>query len=250
MPSSLEIVRIPALSDNYVWLMHDPASAETVVVDPAVADPVLEVADERGWRITQIWNTHWHPDHTGGNAAIKAAAKRAGGVCTITGPAAEAARIPTLDRQVREGDRVTIGSIEAEVMEVPAHTAGHIAYHLPSEAIIFVGDTLFAMGCGRLFEGEAEQMHAALQRLAQLPVETLVYCGHEYTLSNGRFAQVVEPDNEAIAERMLRVEAARAVNEATVPTTIGQERATNPFMRAANAEELAARRYAKDGFRG
>jgi len=245
MPSLLEIVRIPALSDNYVWLMHDAASAETVVVDPAVAQPVLAAAAERGWTITQIWNTHWHPDHTGGNAAIRDATG-----CTITGPAAEAARIPTLERPVGEGDRVKIGAIEAEVMEVPAHTAGHIAYHLPGEAIIFVGDTLFAMGCGRLFEGTAEQMHAALQRLAQLPPETLVYCGHEYTLSNGRFALVAERENEAIAERMLRVEAARAVNEATVPTTIGLERATNPFMRAANPEQLAERRYAKDVFRG
>src|ERR1700742_37746 len=129
MPSPLEIVRIPALSDNYIWLVHEPASSETMVVDPAVADPVLDEADKRGWRITQIWNTHWHPDHTGGNAAIKAAAREAGGGCTITRPAAEAAKIPTLDRQVREGDRVALGGIEAIVMETPAHTAGHISYH-------------------------------------------------------------------------------------------------------------------------
>ena len=179
----VEIVRIPVLSDNYVWLMHDPASAETVAVDPAVADPVLTEAERRGWRITQIWNTHWHPDHTGGNAAIKAATG-----CTITGPAAEAHRIPTLDRQVGEGDVVAIGGIEAEVMDVPAHTAGHIAYHLPSEGVAFVGDTLFAMGCGRLFEGTAAQMFDNMQRLAALPPETAVYCAHEYTASNGRYA--------------------------------------------------------------
>jgi hydroxyacylglutathione hydrolase len=240
----VEVVRIPALSDNYIWLMHDPASAQTVVIDPAVADPVLAEAEARGWRIAQIWNTHWHPDHTGGNAAVKAATG-----ARVTGPAAEAARIPTLDVQVREGDRVRIGALEAEVMEVPAHTAGHIAFHLPAEKIAFVGDTLFAMGCGRLFEGNAGQMHANLQRLAKLPPETIVYCAHEYTLSNGRFAVIVEPDNEALRERMAEVEAARAAGEATVPTTIALELATNPFMRAASAETLANLRQAKDNFR-
>jgi hydroxyacylglutathione hydrolase len=241
----LEIVRIPALSDNYIWLVHEPQSGETMVVDPAVAEPVLAKAEARGWRITQIWNTHWHPDHTGGNEAIKAATG-----CTITGPAGEAQRIPTLDRQVREGDRVSLGEIEAVVMEVPAHTAGHIAYHLPTEEMIFVGDTLFAMGCGRLFEGDAAQMHSNLQRLATLPEQTQVYCAHEYTLSNARFAVTVEPDNEALARRAEEVAALRARDEATVPTTIGLERATNPFMRASSAEQLAEHRLAKDNFRG
>ncbi|HEY5722185.1 MAG TPA: hydroxyacylglutathione hydrolase [Allosphingosinicella sp.] len=241
----LEIVRIPVLHDNYVWLAREHGSGETVVVDPAVAGPVLAEAEARGWAITQIWNTHWHPDHTGGNAEIKAATG-----CLVTGPAAEAARIPTLDRQVREGDRVSLGPVEAAVMEVPAHTAGHIAYHLPEEELIFVGDTLFAMGCGRLFEGSAEQMHANLGRLAKLPPETRVYCAHEYTLSNGRFALTVEPGNDALARRMAAVEAARAAGEATVPTTIALERATNPFMRASSVEEFAERRRDKDGFRG
>jgi hydroxyacylglutathione hydrolase len=240
----LEIVRIPVLSDNYVWLAHEPEGGETAVVDPSVAEPVLEEAARRGWRITQIWNTHWHPDHTGGNAAIKAATG-----CLVTGPAAEAARIPTLDRQVREGDRVDLGGVEATVLEVPAHTAGHIAYHLPSEATIFIGDTLFAMGCGRLFEGSAEQMYANLRRLAALPPETQVYCAHEYTASNGRFALTVEPDNRELAARMAEVEAARAAGAATVPTTIALERATNPFMRAASVEEFARRRAGKDNFR-
>ncbi len=241
----IEIVRIPVLTDNYVWLAHEPQSGEAVVVDPAVAEPVLAEAERRGWRITQIWNTHWHADHTGGNAAIKAATG-----CLVTGPAAEAARIPTLDRQVREGDRVSLGDVEASVLEVPAHTAGHIAYNLPSEGVIFVGDTLFAMGCGRLFEGSAEQMYANLRRLADLPPETRVYCAHEYTMSNGRFALTVEPDNAELAARMAQVEAARAAGEATVPTTIALERATNPFMRAASVEEFARRRAGKDNFRG
>jgi hydroxyacylglutathione hydrolase len=241
----IEIVRIPVLSDNYVWLVHEPASGETMVVDPAVSGPVLAEAARRGWRITQIWNTHWHPDHTGGNAEIKAATG-----CTITGPAAEAERIPTLDRTVGEGDRVAIGAIGAEVIAVPAHTAGHIAYHLPSEAALFVGDTLFAMGCGRLFEGTAAQMYANMTRLKALPGETAVYCAHEYTQSNGRYALVAEPANEAIRARMAEVDAKRAAGEPTVPTTIALERATNPFMRAASVAELAERRAAKDGFRG
>ena len=241
----IEIVRIPVLSDNYVWLVHEPSSGETAVIDPAVAGPVLEAAAARGWRIGQIWNTHWHPDHTGGNAEIKAATG-----AFVTGPGAEAERIPTLDRLVGEGDTVRLGSVEAEVWEVPAHTAGHIAYHLAGEATVFVGDTLFAMGCGRLFEGTAGQMHANLQRLAQLPPETKVYCAHADTLSNGRYALVAEPENRDVAMRMRGVEAARAAGEATVPTTIAAERATNPFMRARSAEELAKRRSEKDNFRG
>jgi hydroxyacylglutathione hydrolase len=240
----LEIARIPVLSDNYVWLVHEPGSGETTVIDPAVADPVLAEAEARGWRITQIWNTHWHPDHTGGNAAIKAATR-----ALVTGPAAEAGRIPTLDRHVGEGDKATLGPVEAHVLEVPAHTAGHIAFHLPTEEVVFVGDTLFAMGCGRLFEGTAEQMHSNLQRLAALPPATRAYCAHEYTLSNGRFAVTVEPGNEAIAARLAEVEAARAAGVATVPTTIAMELATNPFMRASSAAELAERRRAKDNFR-
>lgn len=243
--SSLEIVRIPAFTDNYIWLVHDPDTAETMVVDPAVADPVLEEADRRGWPITAVWNTHWHPDHTGGNAAIKA---KTG--CEVIAPAAEAERIPTADRLVKEGDTVMLGEHVAKVWEVPAHTAGHIAYHFADDAVIFVGDTLFAMGCGRLFEGTAEQMFANMQRLAKLPPATIVYCAHEYTQSNGRYALTAEPDNAAIKVRMAEVDAARAEGEATVPTTIGQELETNPFMRAQSSDELGARRAAKDAFAG
>lgn len=242
---ALEVVRIPVLSDNYVWLVHDAASAETMVVDPAVADPVLEAAAARGWTVSAIWNTHWHPDHTGGNAAIKAATG-----ATIYGPAAEAARIPTLDVQLVEGDTVKLGAHIATVLETPAHTAGHITYHFADDAIAFTGDTLFAMGCGRLFEGTAEQMFANMQRLAALPDDTIVYCAHEYTESNGRYALVAEPDNQAIVARMADVAAARARGDATVPTTIRLERATNPFMRAESAAMLAERRAKKDAFRG
>lgn len=243
--STLQIVRIPALSDNYIWLVHDPDSGETMVVDPAEAAPVLAEADQRGWRIGAIWNTHWHPDHTGGNAAIKEAHG-----ATVIAPAAEAARIPTADRLVAEGDIVLLGAHRSVVMEVPAHTAGHIAYHFADDAVAFVGDTLFAMGCGRLFEGTAAQMFANMQRFAAMPDETVIYCAHEYTQSNGRFALVAEPDNAAIRERMVDVESARANGEATVPTTIDLERATNPFLRAETAEKLAELRAAKDGFSG
>jgi hydroxyacylglutathione hydrolase len=240
---SLEIVRIPVLDDNYVWLAHEAASGETLVVDPAVAAPVLAEAESRGWRITQIWNTHWHPDHVGGNLEIKAATG-----CTITGPAAEAAKIPGIDRTVSEGDQVTLGAATARVLDVPAHTSGHNAYHFAADHAAFVGDTLFAMGCGRLFEGTAAQMFDNMQKLSALPDDTAVYCAHEYTLSNARFAVTVEPDNVALAARYAEVQAMRERGEPTVPTSIGAEKATNPFMRAGSVEELAERRTAKDNF--
>lgn len=238
---ALDIVRIPVLNDNYVWLVHDSDSGETMVVDPAVAQPVLEEADRRGWSITAIWNTHWHPDHTGGNAEIKAATG-----CEIIAPAVERERIPTADRLVSEGDIVRLGAHTSKVMEVPAHTAGHIAYHFADENVIFVGDTMFAMGCGRLFEGTAEQMYTNMRRLAELDDATHVYCAHEYTLSNARFAITIEPDNAALATRLRAVEQDRAKGIATVPTTIGAERATNPFLRADSAAELGRIRALKD----
>jgi len=239
----LEIIRIPAFSDNYIWLVHDPDSGETMVVDPGDAAPVLAEADRRGWAISAIWNTHWHPDHTGGNQTIKEATG-----ATVIAPAAEAGRIPTADRLVAEGDTVTLGGHVATVMETPAHTAGHISYYFADDAALFSGDTLFAMGCGRLFEGTAEQMHAAMQRFADLPPQTRVYCAHEYTLSNARYARVAEPDNAATAKRFAAVDAMRAAGEPTIPTTIGEELATNPFLRARSVAELAARRAAKDAF--
>ena len=240
---ALEIVRVPVLSDNYAWLIHDPDSGDTVAVDPGEAQPVLDAAAARGWTVGQVWTTHWHPDHTAGNVAMKAAGVR------ISGPAAEADRIPTVDVQVGEGDTVAIGGHVADVMLVPGHTAGHIAFHLAADRAVFTGDTLFAMGCGRLFEGTPAQMFANMQRYATLPDDTMVYCGHEYTQSNGRYALVADPGNAAIAERMAVVDAMRASGEATVPTTIGQERATNPFLYADNVETFAALRQGKDDFR-
>ncbi len=240
---TLEIVRIPVLDDNYVWLVHEPVNGETLVVDPAVAAPVLAEAGARGWTISQIWNTHWHPDHVGGNLEIKAATG-----ATITGPAGEAAKIPGIDRTVTEGDTVALGAATATVIDVPAHTAGHNAYHFADESAAFVGDTLFAMGCGRLFEGTPAQMFENMAKLSALPDATAVYCAHEYTLSNAKFAVTVEPDNTALAARYVEVIAMRERREPTVPTSIGAEKATNPFMRAASVEELAARRAAKDNF--
>lgn len=241
MAAALEVLRVPVLADNYVWLVHDPASGETVAIDPAVAEPVLVAAAARGWTISQIWNTHWHGDHIGGNAGIVAAS-----CAKVSAPAAELAKIPNIDVPVGEGDTVRLGDHVAQVWSVPAHTGGHVAYHFAQDGLIFVGDTMFAMGCGRLFEGTAGQMFDNMRRLAELPDATLVYCAHEYTLSNGRFAARIEPDNAAVQARLAEVEAMRARDEPTVPTTIGQERATNPFLRAGSVDELARRRAEKD----
>ena len=241
--TGLEIVAVPAFADNYLWLVHDHDSGDTAVVDPGDAAPVLAEADKRGWRINQILNTHWHPDHTGGNDAVRAATG-----ATIVGPAAEAVRIPTLDAMVKDGDEIRIGAHRADVWEVPGHTLGHIAYVFRDAGVAFVGDTMFAMGCGRLFEGTPEQMHASLRRIAALPADTRLYCAHEYTLANARFAADAFPGDRPIAARLSAVEAARAAGEATVPTDVAAERATNPFLRARNAAEFADLRLAKDSF--
>ncbi len=240
----LEIVAVPAFADNYLWLVHDPDSGETAVVDPGDPAPVLAEADRRGWRITTIINTHWHPDHTGGNLAIK---EKSG--ATIVGPAGENGRVPGLDRALKEGDRVRLGNHEAEVWEVPGHTIGHIAYIFRQDRVAFVGDTLFAMGCGRLFEGSPEQMHRSLGRLASLPEDVKLYCAHEYTLANARFAAHAFPANPAIADRLADVTRAREAGQPTVPMTVAEERATNPFLLARDVQHFADLRAEKDNFR-
>ena len=246
-PSSLEIVAVPAFSDNYIWLVHDPASGETAAVDPGEAAPALAEAERRGWTISQVWNTHWHPDHTGGNVAAKQAAMERGGACSVSGPGVRP--IAGVDIPLAEGDEIRIGAVAGKVWAIPGHTLDHLALVFEQERVAFVGDTLFAMGCGRLFEGTAEQMHASLQRLAALPEDTALYCGHEYTLANAQFARAAEPDNPAIAARLDAVAKQRSEGQNTLPTTVAEERATNPFVRASNARELAHLRTAKDSFR-
>ena len=251
----LEIAQVPVLNDNYVYLAHNTDSGETAVIDPAVSQPVLAEAERRGWRITQILNTHWHPDHVGGNEEIAAAIEDGGGACRITGPAGEKEKIPGIDRAVSEGDEVKIGQHVGKVLDVGAHTAGHIAYHFAGAGedgadVLFSGDTIFAMGCGKLFEGSAEDMHRALGKIAALPEDTRIYCAHEYTEANGRFALTAEPENEALHARQTEVVELRKRGVPTVPTTVRQELATNPFVRAGSAEELGRRRAAKDAFRG
>ena len=238
----MEIVPVPAFTDNYIWLVHDEESGETAVVDPGDAAPVLAEAERRGWMIGQVWNTHWHPDHTGGNLAIKAATG-----ARISGPASE--EIAGRDVALSEGDEIALGKHIGRVIEVPGHTLGHIALVFDRDGVAFVGDTLFAMGCGRLFEGTPQQMYRSLGRLADLPPDTRLYCAHEYTLANARFAAHAEPGNAAVAERLATIEALRQMGTITVPTTVAQERETNPFVRSTNVEEFARRRAAKDSFR-
>lgn len=237
----MEIVPVPAFDDNYLWLVHDEESGQTAVVDPGDAAPVLAEAERRGWTIDQVWNTHWHPDHTGGNLAIKAATR-----ACVSGPASD--RIPGRDAALFEGDEIRLGKHLGRVIEVPGHTLDHIALIFDDDRVAFVGDTLFAMGCGRLFEGTPEQMYRSLKRLSELPAETRLYCAHEYTLANARFAAHAEPKNEAIRQRLEDVQALREAGQITVPTTVQQERETNPFVRSTNVEEFAHRRAAKDSF--
>jgi hydroxyacylglutathione hydrolase len=238
----MEIVPVPAFNDNYLWLVHDDASGDTAVVDPGDAAPVLAEAERRGWTINQVWNTHWHPDHTGGNLAIKQATG-----ARISGPAS--GRIPGRDVALVEGDQVRLGSHVGRVIEVPGHTLDHIALIFDSDGVAFVGDTLFAMGCGRLFEGSPEQMHRSLSRLADLPPETRLYCAHEYTLSNARFAAHAYPGDAAITDRLAEVKRLRDEGKITLPTTVAKERETNPFVRATNVQEFARLRQEKDSFR-
>jgi hydroxyacylglutathione hydrolase len=226
MPSTA-IHMFPCLTDNYGFLVHDGATGETACIDTPDSQRILEEARARGWKITQIWNTHWHPDHAGGNLAIKEATG-----CTVVGPRGEAARIPGIDRPLGDGDIVKLGALEAKVIDTPGHTAGHIGYYLPQLGSAFVGDTLFALGCGRLFEGTAAQMWASLSRIAALPDKTRIYCAHEYTAANAAFAITVDPGNGVLQERTREIRALREAGRPTVPTTLGVEKASNPFLRA------------------
>jgi hydroxyacylglutathione hydrolase len=231
----LEIHQFPCLSDNYGFLLHDPASGETACIDTPDAEAYLREAAARGWRITQIWNTHWHPDHAGGNAAIKAATG-----CTITAPSVDAPKIAGVDRTVGNGDTVALGESSARVIDVGGHTMGHIAYHLLEAGIAFVGDSLFALGCGRMFEGSPPQFWASLSRLKALPPETTLYCAHEYTQANARFALHADPDNRVLQGYVDEVSRKRAAGQPTVPFTLERELAANPFLRA-DAEDMRNR---------
>ena len=222
----LEIAIIPVLTDNYIYLVHDSVSQETAAIDPALAQPVLDVLKEKGWVLNFIFNTHHHSDHVGGNLQLK---QQTG--CKIIAAQADSQRIPGIDQGVDEGDVIAIGQHKAKVKATPGHTRAHIVYHFANDMLLFCGDTLFVMGCGRLFEGTAEQLWRSLQKLKALPKETKVYCTHEYTQSNGRFALTVEPDNEKLQQKMLVVNHLRNSNQPTVPTTIADELATNPFFR-------------------
>lgn len=217
----------PCLKDNYGFLLHDPDSGETACIDTPEAGKILAEADAKGWKITQIWNTHWHPDHAGGNADIVATTG-----AKVIGPKEvdRAAALP--DRVVSDGDTVKLGAYTARVIDTPGHTLGHIVYHLADQHIAFVGDTLFALGCGRLFEGTPQQMWVSLGKLRALPDDTTVYCAHEYTESNAKFALSVDAGNTDLTAYAEDVAARRAKGLPTVPTTIGREKKANPFLRA------------------
>lgn len=245
-------------SDNYGLLVHDHKSGATASIDAPDAAEIERQLDALGWQLTHIFTTHHHGDHVEGNLALQ---RRFG--CAITGPKAEAARIPGIDRQVAGGDTFTWADHPIRVLDCPGHTAGHIAYHMPSEAAVFAGDTLFSLGCGRVFEGTMEQMHGSVSQFRSLPPETRLYCGHEYTQSNARFALSVEPGNSVLRQRAAEVNRLRAEGLMTCPSTIGAELAANPFLRtdsaeirsnlamanASDAEVFAELRRRKDGFR-
>jgi hydroxyacylglutathione hydrolase len=232
---SLQVHQFPCLSDNYGFLLHDPDSQETACIDTPDAEAYLREAAARGWRITQIWNTHWHPDHAGGNAAIMEATG-----CTVVAPAIDSPKIAGVDRAVAGGDTVMLGNWTSDVIDVGGHTLGHVAYHLATAHIAFVGDSLFALGCGRMFEGTADQFWSSLSRLKALPPETSLYCAHEYTASNARFALHADPENAELRLYADEIERLRASGTPTVPTRLSRELATNPFLRA-DDEEIQSR---------
>lgn len=223
----LDIRQFPCLNDNYGYIIRDPESGAVATIDTPDPEAINAQLKDAGWRLTHILNTHHHWDHAGGNLALKEQWE-----CEIIGPKAEADRIPGIDRAVGEGDLVKLGASHARVLDTPGHTSGHIVYHFTEDGAAFVGDTIFAMGCGRLFEGTPSQMWASLSKIAALPPETKLYCAHEYTQANAAFALTVDPDNEALQARAKVVDALRAAGTPTVPTTLAEELATNPFLRA------------------
>jgi hydroxyacylglutathione hydrolase len=232
MPAKIRLFR--CLQDNYGVLIHDPDSGGTAAIDAPEAAAVEAALEDTGWRLTDILVTHHHHDHTGGIAALKRKYK-----CRVVAPAGEAAKIPDVDETVREGSKVAVGKLAANVLETPGHTAGHITYWFPADKLAFAGDTLFSIGCGRVIEGTPEMMWNSLLKLRALPDDTRVYCGHEYTLANIKFAQTVEPANKALAARAAQAAAQVAKQEPTIPTTIAAEKAENPFLRA-DLPEIAA----------
>ncbi|MEM1151462.1 MAG: hydroxyacylglutathione hydrolase [Pseudomonadota bacterium] len=237
----LKVHQFPCLNDNYGFLAHDSETGETVAIDTPDGDRYLEEAKALGWSIHQIWNTHWHPDHTGGNLVIKQQTR-----CKIIGPTGEAEKIPGIDEEVSGGDTLQLGALSAEVLDVPGHTIGHVAFHLPSASAAFVGDSVFALGCGRIFEGTTDMMWESLLRLRELPPETTLYCAHEYTQANARFAETIETDNAALHAYIVEIDAKRARGESTVPMPLSREIETNPFLRADLPSLQAAMGHAGD----
>ncbi len=223
----LEVEQFACREDNFGVLVHDPKSGQTAAIDAPELQPILDALTRRGWTLTHIFTTHWHPDHVEANLDLKAQF----GI-TITGPAVEAAKIPGIDNTVKGGDHFDFAGHRVDVIDCPGHTLGGISYSIRSQKLLFAADTLFSLGCGRLLEGTAAQMWASLSKLMALPDDTIIYCGHEYTASNAKFALSVDPDNEALVERALEVEQLRAAGKPTLPTTMGREKATNPFLRA------------------
>lgn len=224
--ADLQIHQFMCRSDNFGVLIHDPQANVTATIDTPEAAKIEAALAEKGWKLTHILNTHHHGDHTEGNLPLK---QKYG--CTVVGPKGEAAKIPGIDVQMGEGDTYKFGGFEVRAIETPGHTAGQINYYIPKAKAAFTGDTLFSLGCGRLFEKGADSMWPALEKLSKLPGDTMIYCGHEYTLSNAKFALTIEPENEALQKRAKEVEALRAAGKATLPVRLDQELATNPFLR-------------------
>lgn len=235
---------IPILSDNYAWLVRDSVTGFTAVVDPAEEAPIVAAIDSHGGRLDAIIITHHHDDHI---AAVEQIRTRFG--AQVIGAAADAHRLPPLDRAVAEGDVVPLGDATARVIDTPGHTVGHISYFIEPGAVLLCGDTLFSLGCGKLLEGTAADMYGSLRKLAALPPETIVCCGHEYTQSNARFALTEEPDNAALSRRATEVTRLRSADQPTVPTQLSAELTENPFLHAPDAAGLGAIRSRKDRFR-